>query len=163
MGRKKVARWKKKNNDTNKDGKKEYRDDRKDIEIHGGSYLIEDVKAMPEYGHRVEQIASKRTFALNIGYCGSKYQGLQTNEGAVTIEGILERALFLGGGIKECNFGNLQKIGWTRAARTDKGVHAIGQCVSMRLMVDNEASFIDQVNAYLPDDIRVFTMTKTTK
>jgi hypothetical protein len=162
MGRKQVKKWQKNNVPTD-GGQREYRDDRKDIEIHGGSYPLEEVKAMPEYAELVEQTASKRTFALNIGYCGTQYQGLQTNEGAITIEGLLERALFLSGGIKECNFGNLQKVGWTRAARTDKGVHAIGQCVSMRLTVDSEPNFIQQVNRFLPDDIRLFAMTKTTK
>lgn len=118
MGRKQVMKWRK-NNTPEEGGQREHRDDRKDIEIHAGSYPIDEVKAMPEYAELVEQTASKRTYALNIGYCGSSYQGLQTNEGAITIEGLLERALFLSGGIKECNFGNLQKVGWTRAARTD--------------------------------------------
>jgi hypothetical protein len=163
MGRKKVMKWRKNHPADDSSGKREYRDDRKDIELHGGSYPLEEVKAMPEYKNMVEQTSSKKTYALNIGYCGTSYQGLQTNEGAITIEGLLERALFLSGGIKECNFGNLQKVGWTRAARTDKGVHAIGQCVSMRLTVDSEPDFIQQVNTCLPEDIRLFAMTKTTK
>ena len=63
MGRKNVMRWKKRDH-----SEEEYRDERRDHEVHGGSYPIEDVKAMPDYqNHRVEQSASKRTFALNIG------------------------------------------------------------------------------------------------
>lgn len=154
-------RWKKSHPEEAK--KKGPRDDRKDIALHGGSYPLEEVKAMPEYAERIEQDAPKRSYALNIGYCGSAYQGLQTNEGAVTIEAYLERALLLAGGIKEHNFGNLQKIGWSRAARTDKGVHAVGQCVAMRLHVVDEKKFVDSVNKFLPSDIALFSITKTTK
>ena len=39
----------------------------------------------------------------------------------------LEKALLLAGGISEENFGNIQKVSWSRTARTDKGVHAIAQ------------------------------------
>jgi hypothetical protein len=33
----------------------------------------------------------------------------------------------------------------------------------MRLTVDSEPDFIQQVNTCLPEDIRLFAMTKTTK
>ncbi len=42
-----------------------------------------------------------------------------------TIEGDLERALFESELITSENFDNLKKIGWQRASRTDKGVHAV--------------------------------------
>lgn len=38
------------------------------------------------------------------------------------IEGELEAAIFRAGGIRDSNFGDLYKIGWTRSSRTDKGV-----------------------------------------
>lgn len=40
----------------------------------------------------------------------------------VAIEGELENAVFKAGGIRDSNFGNLNKIGWDRSSRTDKGV-----------------------------------------
>lgn len=43
----------------------------------------------------------------------------------VAIEGELETALFKAGGIRESNYGNLQKIAWARSSRTDKGVSYI--------------------------------------
>jgi tRNA pseudouridine38-40 synthase len=61
---------------------------------------------------------TKKKMAVCFGYLGSKYQGLQVNPDADTIEKELERALFLCGGIHESNFGFLQKVQWTRAART---------------------------------------------
>jgi len=42
-----------------------------------------------------------------------------------TVEEEIEKALFEIGSIHECNYGDLKKIGWTRATRTDKSVHAI--------------------------------------
>ena len=74
----------------------------------------------------------------------------------------MERALLLAGGIIECNYGNLNKIQWTRAARTDAGVHAVAQCCAMRLLTSphGKSSFIESVNSFLPSDIRLHAMTK---
>ena len=44
----------------------------------------------------------------------------QVNPDAETIEKELERAFFLCGAIQESNFGFLQKVQWTRSARTGK-------------------------------------------
>lgn len=38
------------------------------------------------------------------------------------VEKELETAIFKAGGIRESNFGDLQKIAWARSSRTDKGV-----------------------------------------
>lgn len=40
----------------------------------------------------------------------------------VAIEEQLEMAIFKAGGIRDSNYGNLQKISWARSSRTDKGV-----------------------------------------
>ena len=89
------------------------------------------------------------------------------NPGTVSVESVLERALFLCGGIDASNFGNLHKIGWSRAGRTDKGVHAVANCVSMKLCVpvgkSAETEFLANLNSFLPSDIRVVALTKTTK
>lgn len=63
--------------------------------------------------------------AIIFGYNGRAYHGSQKATGVPTVEGDLERALFDAGFISPLNFGNLNKIGWCRGSRTDKGVHAI--------------------------------------
>jgi tRNA pseudouridine38-40 synthase len=145
------------------DHRKEYQDD----DRHEGSFPLEDVKKMEEYSRRITQPpATKRKYALAVAYCGSNYSGLQVNPGAVTIEAILERSLLFCGGIKECNYGHLQKLSWTRAARTDKGVHAVGQCCSMKLEfpeTETNELFLEQLNSFLPNDIRALAVTRTTK
>lgn len=63
---------------------------------------------------------------------------LHRNPGARTIEAEVENALFSAGAISAQNFGNLAKIGWSRAARTDKGVHAAAQIVACKLCIRAE-------------------------
>lgn len=135
-------------------------------ERHKGSYDLDLVKASEAYQRKIEQVgATKKKYAICFGYLGGNYQGLQINPGAVTIEQELERALFLAGGIQECNFGYMHKIQFTRAARTDRGVHAVTQCCAMKLLLptDKKAQFIDQLNSFLPADIRAITMTRVSK
>ncbi|ESR45219.1 hypothetical protein CICLE_v100038301mg, partial [Citrus x clementina] len=66
----------------------------------------------------------KKKVALRVGYVGTDYRGLQMQRdehSLSTIEGELETAVFKAGGIRESNYGNLQKIAWARSSRTDKG------------------------------------------
>ena len=78
--------------------------------------------------------------ALLLAYCGTRYQGLQKNPGAVTVEETLEAAIHRAGGITDDNVGTLQKVSWSRAGRTDKGVHAVGQIIGAKLVgLDLEA------------------------
>jgi len=91
-------------------------------ERHKGSYDLLEIKQSEQFKLRIEPTAHpvKRKYALCFGYLGSAYQGLQINPGIKTIEAELERAIFLCGGMLECNYGYLQKIQFTRAARTGK-------------------------------------------
>ena len=67
----------------------------------------------------------------------------------------------------------LSKIKWTRASRTDKGVHSLGTVMSMRLLVHDERytpggdpeglTHADLINAHLPPSIQVFTVQKANK
>jgi tRNA pseudouridine38-40 synthase len=51
---------------------------------------------------------------------------------------------------------DMTKIGFMRAARTDKGVHASGQLVSFKMIMENDT--IEKINAALPPQIRVWGM-----
>jgi tRNA pseudouridine(38-40) synthase len=137
------------------------------MERHKGSYPIEDLQKTEEYKNRVDIVGLKRKFAICFSYLGSQYQGLQINPDCKSVEAEVEKALFLAGSFQELNYGNLHKLQWTRAARTDRGVHAIGQCCAARLTVSAEASgredLINHVNRLLPLDIRVLGLTKVTK
>lgn len=60
---------------------------------------------------------------------------MQRNPPLPTIEGELERALVAAGCISEANANSFSKVHWMRAARTDKGVSAVCQVVSARLVM----------------------------
>ena len=70
-----------------------------------------------------------------VGYNGNDFHGSQKNNHVRTIEEELEKTLFKLGFISEFNFGDLKKIGWNRATRTDKGVHALINVFSAKLLL----------------------------
>ncbi|EGZ26507.1 hypothetical protein PHYSODRAFT_308307 [Phytophthora sojae] len=136
--------------------------------VHPGSYAAQRQRQHPTDAADKPALSlpTKRRYGLWVAFCGKNYSGMQMNEGVKTIEAELERALFEAGGIAESNYGFLQKIGWSRAARTDKGVHAAGQLLTAKLHVGEDAdipAFVGKVNAALPEDIRVMHMVTVTK
>lgn len=107
----------------------------------------------------------KRKIALFFGYNGDGYQGMQRNPGAKTIEDDLETAIVKAGGIAESNAGDFNKVHWNRAARTDKGVSAVGQVVSFKCMNaddGNTEKIVDLINEHLPKNIVAFGATRVT-
>jgi tRNA pseudouridine(38-40) synthase len=131
----------------------------------------------------------KRNIALWFGYAGTEFRGSQvleprrrqpvataaneagSGDRAVdlrdgTVEGELAQALYRIGAVTELNFMKLSKICWSRASRTDKGVHAVANVVSAKLLLDLRRDltsdeeltdlFVDRLNAQLPPNIRVF-------
>ncbi|KAG2243291.1 hypothetical protein Bca52824_094860 [Brassica carinata] len=69
----------------------------------------------------------RRKVAIILAFCGVGYLGMQRNPGAKTIEGELEEALFRAGSVTETDRGKPKQYDFTRCARTDKGVSAVGQ------------------------------------
>lgn len=94
--------------------------------------------------------------ALFLSYVGHGYQGMQRNPGCKTIEDELFDALHKAGAISDKNADDegFQKIHWARAARTDKGVSAMCQVVSL-MMIPYPHDLIERINSHLPDAIHV--------
>ncbi|GJD10818.1 Putative tRNA pseudouridine synthase [Galdieria sulphuraria] len=63
---------------------------------------------------------------------------LNRQEGIKTIEEEIERALYSCGWIGEQNFRRVQKISWSRASRTDKGVHACGNVIALKALLKEQ-------------------------
>lgn len=99
--------------------------------------------------------------AILYAYNGSKFNGsqIQNNHADTrTVEQDLEKALFDAGCISQENFGNLGKIKWSRASRTDKGVHALCTVAGLRMLWGHnkqEEDVINDINSHLPVDIRI--------
>ena len=84
---------------------------------------------------------------LLLEYDGSRYHGFQLQEKLPTIQGEIEKAL------KKLT-GDSMRV--TAASRTDSGVHARGQVVSLRTKSSLERrAFVGGLNFYLPSDIAI--------
>jgi tRNA pseudouridine38-40 synthase len=89
-----------------------------------------------------------RSFKLTVAYDGGDFSGWQSQPGKRTVQGELERALTqaLGG----------ESIQAIACSRTDAGVHALGQIVSLDTATRLSAERLAMaVNAWLPDDLVV--------
>ncbi|XP_028044866.1 tRNA pseudouridine synthase A isoform X2 [Monomorium pharaonis] len=107
----------------------------------------------------VVQRIKRKNHAMLLGYIGKDYYGMQRNPGMKTIEEDLITALLKAELINSEHFENIRAINFQRAARTDKGVSAIRQVVSLKLQnIDRTI-----INQFLPDAIRVFGIKRVTK
>lgn len=94
-----------------------------------------DQEVKPASATPAPREAHKRKVAMFLAYLGKDYQGMQRNPNARTIEATLEQAIVEAGGVSDQNAGSFTKVSWSRSARTDKGVSALGQVVSMKLLI----------------------------
>ncbi|KAI0031441.1 pseudouridylate synthase [Vararia minispora EC-137] len=100
----------------------------------------------------------KRQCALLIGFCGTGCSGMQINPGMRTIEGLLFEALVKVGCVSQDNSDDPKKVNLGRAARTDAGVHAAGNVVSIKLIseIPGIHDIVEAMNEHLPPEIRVW-------
>ncbi|MEM4482822.1 MAG: tRNA pseudouridine(38-40) synthase TruA [Candidatus Methanomethylicia archaeon] len=88
---------------------------------------------------------------LKIFYLGYKYYGFSTQKDVPTVEGYLREVLR--------DLVKDRKIHITYSSRTDRGVHAIGQIITIN--VSNLD--IDNLNIKLPEDIAIWAYAKAPK
>ncbi|KAI8622269.1 pseudouridine synthase, partial [Chytriomyces sp. MP71] len=101
----------------------------------------------------------KARVAVLFGYCGSGYKGSQLNPGMPTIEAELMKAFVAAGAITAEN-NDPKKVGLNRCARTDKGVHAAGNVISLKLRII--PNLVQAINAHLPKQIRIYDCLRVT-
>ncbi|XP_071476772.1 pseudouridylate synthase 1 homolog [Diadema antillarum] len=121
-----------------------------------------DVGSTTTNGSRDERPAKvmKRKVAMLLSYAGANYVGMQKNPGVSTIEEDLVKALVKSGAIPPDHGQNMGKMNFQRCARTDKGVSAAGQVVSLKLLLlDN---LVEKINKHLPEAIKVMGVKRTT-
>lgn len=102
----------------------------------------------------------KHKVAVLIGYAGTGYKGMQINTTEKTIEGDLFKAFIAAGAISKANANDPKKSSFVRCARTDKGVHAAGNVISLKLIVEDE-DIVQKINAELPPQIRIWGFERT--
>ncbi|KAK5133216.1 hypothetical protein LTR08_008051 [Meristemomyces frigidus] len=102
----------------------------------------------------------KRKVAVLIGYSGTGYKGMQITPTERTIEGDLFQAFIKAGAISKANADDPKKASLVRCARTDKGVHAAGNMISLKLIVEDE-DIVEKINEHLSPQIRVWGIERT--
>ena len=117
----------------------------------------------------------KRKLGMLVSFLGSNYGGFQINAGQRSLQAEIELALYRAGMIAPSNFGWPSKYSWSNSARTDKGVHAAAQVVSLKGEMifhseNDDMPISDQLNAmresvndHLPDDIRILDFERVTR
>nr|KYP72955.1 Putative tRNA pseudouridine synthase [Cajanus cajan] len=111
---------------------------------------------------------------MRVGYVGTDFRGLQMQRDEhrlSTVEKELETAIFKAGGMRDSNFGDLNKVKWGRSSRTDKGVHSLATMIAFKMEIpenawkddDNGIALANRINSYLPSTIRVFSILPSTK
>lgn len=96
-----------------------------------------------------------------LGYSGSGYKGMQMMPDQPTIEGDLFKAFVAAGAISKANADDPKKSSFVRCARTDKGVHAAGNVISLKLIIE-DPDIIKKINEALSPQIRVWGIERTT-
>lgn len=87
------------------------------------------------------------SYHLLVSYRGGRYAGWQRQENALTVQEVLETAL-------ERLLGRAVRV--AGASRTDAGVHARGQAVSLELEAPfSPKGLVHGTNHHLPEDVRV--------
>ncbi|KAH8193547.1 hypothetical protein TruAng_012286 [Truncatella angustata] len=107
-----------------------------------------------------EERRPKRKVAVMIGYAGTGYHGLQINHKEKTIEGDLFGAFVTANAISKVNADDPRKSSLVRTARTDKGVHAAGNVLSLKLIIE-DPDIVQKINDALPPQIRVWGIQRT--
>lgn len=105
----------------------------------------------------------KRKIVLLLAYSGKGYHGMQRNVGSSqfkTIEDDLVSALVRSGCIPENHGEDMRKMSFQRCARTDKGVSAAGQVVSLKVWLIDD--ILEKINSHLPSHIRILGLKRVT-
>ncbi|KAL8672195.1 MAG: hypothetical protein Q9168_003327 [Polycauliona sp. 1 TL-2023] len=102
----------------------------------------------------------KKKVAVMLGYSGSGYKGMQLNHNEKTIEGDLFTAFVAAGAISKANADDPKKSSLVRCARTDRGVHAAGNVISLKMIIEDPA-IVEKINEKLSPQIRVWGIERT--
>jgi tRNA pseudouridine38-40 synthase len=135
--------------------------EKRELEIETNELETKKVKLEESNG---EQVVKKRKYALLIGYNGQGYFGLQrnsTNKSHRTIEDEIVDALVKVGSIPQQHADEMFKMSFNRAARTDKGVSAVANLLSLKMEMHDDT--LKKINELLPKQIRVFGYRKVTQ
>ena len=90
-------------------------------------------------------------YFVKIEYDGTNYVGWQNQKNGKSVQQVIEKAL------KKILKSKIKLIG---AGRTDKGVHAYGQCANFKVKekIDNKKKFINSINFFFKKNLFRFSI-----
>ncbi|XP_055947803.1 pseudouridylate synthase 1 homolog isoform X2 [Argiope bruennichi] len=110
------------------------------------------------------RVRKPKKVALLLCYLGKEFYGMQRNSNVSTVEEELFKALLESNIILQSEFDFPKTMKFQRAARTDKGVSAVRQIVSLRLPIKEITSELpEKVNKHLPPEIRLVAVKRVTQ
>lgn len=122
------------------------------------AHRLEEIEPRTSSGANTARLPKKKV-ALLLSYSGAGYLGMQITPTAPSIELDLHKALALSGAVSADNQMSPNKVSFVRCARTDKGVHAAGQVVSLKMIITSD--IIAKINKNLPQQIRCWGLVRT--
>lgn len=137
---------------TEQAAKRQKVDSTEDLPVYATKFSKEEIES--------QEKKPKRKVAVMLGYSGTGYKGMQLNHHEKTIEGDLFKAFVNAGAISKANADDPKKSSLVRCARTDKGVHAAGNVISLKLIVE-EPDIVAKINEHLGPQIRVWGIERT--
>ncbi|CAN9504982.1 unnamed protein product [Ophioblennius macclurei] len=140
------------------------RKNEENVESGDGEKLQDAKKVKTHEQAEDEKRFPKKKVVLLMAYSGKGYYGMQRNSGTsqfITIEDELVTALVKSGCIPENHGDEMKKMSFQRCARTDKGVSAAGQVVSLKVRLIDD--IIQKINEHLPAQIRVLGFKRVTQ
>ncbi|XP_015264192.1 PREDICTED: tRNA pseudouridine synthase A, mitochondrial isoform X2 [Gekko japonicus] len=139
------------------------REEEEDAKQEENGHEAKRLKASQEEREDGNKKYQKRKIVLLMAYSGKGYHGMQRNMGNSqfkTIEDDLVSALIRSGCIPENHGEDMKKMSFQRCARTDKGVSAAGQIVSLKVWLIED--ILRKINDYLPAHIRILGLKRVT-
>ncbi|KAH7162229.1 pseudouridine synthase [Dactylonectria estremocensis] len=152
--------WGRQKNDKRKKNDEYHEYKRRKLNPQGDAAVSEANNPFSKDEIAAEERRPKRKVAVLIGYAGTGYKGMQVNGDEKTIEADLFKAFVAAGAISKANADDPKKSSLVRCARTDKGVHAAGNVISLKLIIEDD-NIIEKINEALPEQIRVWDIQRT--
>ncbi|CAL1272198.1 unnamed protein product [Larinioides sclopetarius] len=110
------------------------------------------------------KVRKPKKVTLLLCYLGKEFYGMQRNSNVSTVEEELFKALLESNIILKSEFDFPKTMKFQRAARTDKGVSAVRQIVSLKLPVKEVTNELpEKVNKHLPPEIRLVGVKRVTQ
>ncbi|GFX47052.1 tRNA pseudouridine synthase A [Trichonephila clavipes] len=134
---------------------------KKKCKPHNDVKIDEIIKKAAAETNRVRK---PKKVVLLMSYLGKEFFGMQRNSNVSTVEEELFKALLKANIIIQAEFDYPKLVKFQRAARTDKGVSAVRQIVSLKLPVKEITDELPaKVNNHLPPEIRIVGVRRVTQ